>query len=84
VREVSAYFKKESAKQGLSLVTGPVPLPFYLFELGERTKVIQQELEKRNIFVRHVESWGLPQHIRVSWGLEADNRAFFRELKALV
>jgi histidinol-phosphate aminotransferase len=82
--EVSEYFKQESAKQGLSLVTGPLPLPFFLLDLGERAKSIEQELVKRNIFVRHVGSWGLPHHIRVSWGLEADNQAFFRVLKSLI
>jgi histidinol-phosphate aminotransferase len=83
-RDISTFYKKEAKKLGLNVVTGSVPLPFILLELGKRTKEIQQQLEKRNIFVRHVASWGLPQHVRISGGLEADNRAFFRELKTLL
>ena len=83
-RDISSFYKQEAKKLGLQVVAGSVPLPFILLELGKRTKEIQQELEKRNIFVRHVASWGLPEHVRISGGLEEDNRAFFRELKTLL
>jgi histidinol-phosphate aminotransferase len=83
-RDITAFYKQEASKLGLQVVTGSAPLPFILLELGKRTKDIQQELEKRNIFVRHVASWGLPDHVRISGGLEADNRAFFKQLKTLL
>jgi histidinol-phosphate aminotransferase len=83
-RDITAFYKQEAKKLGLRVVAGSVPLPFILLELGKRTKEIQQELVKRNIFVRHVASWGLPEHVRISGGLEEDNRAFFRELKTLL
>jgi histidinol-phosphate aminotransferase len=83
-RDITNYYKQESKKMGLPLVTGSVPLPFVLLDLGERAMAIQEELQRRNIFVRHVGSWGLPHHVRISGGLEADNRAFFRELKTLL
>jgi histidinol-phosphate aminotransferase len=83
-RDITSYFVKKSKELGLPLVTGSVPLPFVLLDLGERAKAIQEELEKRNIFVRHVGSWGLPHHVRVSGGLEADNQRFFSELKTLL
>jgi len=82
--EVSAFFKQQSEKMGLTLVTGPLALPFFLFDLGENAAAIAKKLRAKNVFVRHVGSWGLPHHIRVSWALEEDNHKFFRELKALV
>ena len=81
-KEVTAYYKTESNKLGLKLVTGPVALPFVLMELGPRAGAIQKELEKQNIFVRHVASWGMPEHIRISCGLRAHNEAFSCGLRA--
>lgn len=82
--EVTAYYKKEANKLGLNLVTGPVALPFVLMELGPKAEAIQKALENQNIFVRHVASWGMPEHVRVSCGLRAHNEAFFRALETLV
>jgi histidinol-phosphate aminotransferase len=82
-KEVVAFFKEQSLRHELTLVTGPLPLPFFLFDLGKDAGVIAGKLAERNVFVRHVAPWGLPDHIRVSWGLKDDNQKFFRELSAL-
>ena len=42
------------------------------------------ELRVRKIIVADAESWNLPQHLRVSYGREEENQAFFRELKAIL
>ena len=55
-----------------------------LIELGERVKPINRELRERKIIVADAELWNLPQHLRVSYGREAENQAFFRELKAIL
>ena len=55
-----------------------------LIELGERVKAITSELRVRKIIVADAESWNLPQHLRVSYGREEENQAFFRELKAIL
>ena len=82
--DVAAFFKQQSLKQGFTLDTGPLALPFFLFDFGAEAGDIAKKLAARNVFVRHVASWGLPNHIRVSWGLEEDNQKFFQELKSLV
>ncbi len=83
-RDIVTFYKRECKNLDLPLVSGPLDLPFVLVELGERAGEIQKQLEKRNIFIRHVASWGLPRHVRVSGGLPAHNEAFIRELKTLV
>ena len=45
---------------------------------------LSDELRKKHIFVRDGVEWGLPNHIRISYGREAENQAFFRELKKLL
>ena len=82
--EINAFYKVQCEELGLPIVTGSHALPFVLIELGNNAGSIQQQLENRNIFVRHVESWGLPKHIRVSGGLKKHNQRFFSELKKLI
>ena len=53
-------------------------------ELGNRTTAIRDELRKKKIFVRDGVEWALPDHMRISYGHEKENQAFFRELKNLI
>lgn len=82
VSDTRAYYEREFAKLGIPFVSGP-PI-FMLAEFGDRTTFIRDELRKNRIFVRHAEEWGLPNHIRVSYGRKAENEAFFKMLKTLV
>jgi histidinol-phosphate aminotransferase len=78
VSQMRAHYQKETQKLGLASVSGNTP--FTLIELGENAGTIKQELAKRHVFVRHGKEWGFPDHIRVTYGLEEENRAFFATL----
>ena len=82
VRQARTYYEKNFRELGISYVSGP-PI-FILAELGKRTTAIRDELRKKKIFVRDGVEWALPDHIRISYGHEKENRAFFRELKKLI
>ena len=82
VQQMRTYYKEETQKLGLDTISGHVP--FILIDVGEKAGIIQQALVKQNIFVRNGVEWGFPQHIRVSYGLEQENRAFFSNLSTIL
>jgi histidinol-phosphate/aromatic aminotransferase/cobyric acid decarboxylase-like protein len=55
-----------------------------MVELGPKSAAIAAELERRKIFVRSGEEWDMPNHVRVTFGPDADNQAFFRELPKVI
>jgi histidinol-phosphate aminotransferase len=83
-KDTTAYYKTECEKLDLAYVTGKVDLPYILIELGDQTNPIQEELQKRKIWVKKGEFWDLPRYIRVSFGLPKENKAFFNVLRKLL
>ena len=82
VSKARTFYEKNFRELGISYVSGP-PI-FILAEFGKRTTAIRDELRKKKIFVRDGVEWALPDHIRISYGYEKDNQAFFSELKNLI
>jgi histidinol-phosphate aminotransferase len=82
VQKTRAYYQRQAQALGLDTVSGPSP--FILIEFGDRVKAINSELRKRKIIVSDGESWNLPRYLRVSYGREEENQAFFRELTAIL
>jgi len=82
VQSTRAYYEQECKNLGVRFVSGHGI--FILVELGDRASAISAELQKRNIFVRTGDEWALPQYLRVSYGLEEQNRAFFAALRELL
>ena len=82
VTEARTFYEKNFRELGISYVSGP-PI-FIMAELGIRTTAIRDELRKKKIFVRDGVEWSLPDHMRISYGHEKENQAFFRELKNLI
>ena len=82
VQETRKYYEHQFADLGLTSVAGPSP--FMLVELGERSKAIFDELKRRHIFTSHGNSWHLPDYVRVSYGREHENQAFFSAMKAIL
>jgi len=73
-------FQREFAVLGLEFV--PSFANFVLVRVGDG-KAVFQALMKRGIIVRDMNSYGLPEWIRVSIGTMDQNRRFLAELKAL-
>ena len=82
VEKTRAYYEDQFAKLGLPTVSGPPP--FVLFEAGARSQTIYDELLARKIFITHGRTWNLPNYLRVSYGTEEENEAFFSALADIV
>ncbi len=82
VQETRRYYEHEFADLGLNVVSGPAP--FILVELGGRSKDVHQKLLEQHIFVTHGNSWHMPEYIRISYGREHENQAFFAALKTIL
>lgn len=76
------FYQQQCRSLGIDLVAGSAP--FALLDLGSRAKSVHQQLRERHIFVRHGSDWGLPNHLRVSYGRAPENQAFFNALRQLV
>lgn len=78
VARTRAIYEGEFRKMGLPTIVGAPP--FILVELGARAKAIREALVKQKIYVRHGGEWDLPNHLRISYGLEHENQVFFKAL----
>jgi histidinol-phosphate aminotransferase len=71
------------AKLGLAVI--PSFGNFILVDLSPRTgRAVFNSLLKRGIIVRSMDEYGFPNHIRVTYGLAGENRAFLRALKEVL
>lgn len=53
---------------------------FLTFDLGRDAAITYDALLRRGVIVRPIANYGLPQHLRVTVGTEAENRAFLDAL----
>ncbi|GGX60785.1 histidinol-phosphate transaminase [Saccharospirillum salsuginis] len=67
----------------LGLDTIPSVTNFITFKVGssEKTAALHNGLLKSGIIVRPLASYGMPKHLRVSIGLEAENKRFIESLE---
>jgi histidinol-phosphate aminotransferase len=49
-----------------------------------RGRDVFEALLERGIIVRAMEEYGFPRHIRVTYGLPAENKAFLKSLKEVL
>jgi histidinol-phosphate aminotransferase len=82
VKRTRLYFEQKFDLLDLPVVSGPPP--FMLFETGDRSQSIHDELTARKIFITHGRSWHMPDYLRVSYGTEEENAAFFEALRSIV
>jgi len=82
VQKVRKSYERQFADLGLDVVSGPTP--FILFETGDRSQEIYDEMRARKIFISHGRIWNMPDHLRVSYGTEEENEAFFAALSTIV
>ena len=53
-------------------------------EVREKAERIVNELIKSGIIVRHLKSFGWPNYIRISAGLDHENKRFINQLKEIL
>ncbi|MEY3997056.1 MAG: hypothetical protein RL344_1399 [Pseudomonadota bacterium] len=75
------YTQLTQACERLNLKYIPSKANFILIHLGEHAQTVNQSLLKQGIIVRPVASYGLPNYLRVSIGLDCENAAFITALE---
>lgn len=73
----------EAAFDGMGLEYVPSVANFILVRVG-RGREVFDALQRRKVIVRPMDGYGLPDHVRVTVGLKAENELFLRELKAVL
>ncbi|MBT5187263.1 MAG: aminotransferase class I/II-fold pyridoxal phosphate-dependent enzyme, partial [Kordiimonadaceae bacterium] len=82
IGKARTYYETEFDKLGIAHLAGPTN--FFLAETGENTVQIANELRRRKIFVRAGGEWGMPNHTRISYGLDHENEIYFKALKEII
>ena len=82
VNKARAYYERELGVLGIKTLSG-API-FILAEFGERTQDIADQLRAQKIFVRAGAEWGMPNHMRISFGLDHENEIFMAALKEIL
>jgi len=81
-REGKKYIYSELKKLGLNYV--PTEANFILVKVGKNAAFVVNELLKRGIIVRGMESFALPDCIRITIGTPSENRKLVLALKEIV
>jgi len=76
------FYEKELTAAGLKYIIGNSPL--LMVEVGEDSKTFVEKMAKENVFVRKGEDWDMPQHVRISYGLDEHNQAAVAALRKLL
>ncbi|NRB39642.1 MAG: histidinol-phosphate transaminase [Pseudomonadales bacterium] len=74
----------EAALKDLGLDFIPAQGNFITFDTGTDAAKVYENLLHRGVIVRPISPYGLPQHLRVSIGLESENAAFIAALKQVI
>jgi histidinol-phosphate aminotransferase len=82
VQQARSFFENELRQMGLRYMSGPPT--FLLVEIGQQANDIREALVRKKIYVRQGEEWALPRHLRISYGLDEEHRAFFDALRSLL
>lgn len=76
--ECYALFQNRLTDFGYEYI--PSAANFILFKVGERASELVQFLQKQGVFIREVAAYHLPEYVRVTYGLKAENERFFKAL----
>ncbi|MDP8229183.1 MAG: histidinol-phosphate transaminase [Candidatus Electryoneaceae bacterium] len=80
--EGKIYFYSECQRLGLEYV--PSEANFVLIKVPLPGRELFKKLLERGVVVRPVDGYGLPDYVRVSIGLPAENERFFSELEKVL
>ena len=78
------FFKKELDGMGIERVPSAANFITTIWGSEEQAKKITQELLEKGVIVRHLASFGWPDCIRISIGLEKENQKYIACLKEIL
>jgi len=70
--------------KGLDLFYVPSQANFVLVRIGPQAAEVADRLLRRGVIVRHMGSYGMPDFLRISVGLDQENQRFIGELTSIV
>lgn len=82
VRDGLAYLYRHLEEMGLEYL--PTQTNFFLIKVPRGGKKIYDSLLRQGVIVRAMDSYGLPDHIRVCVGLPEENRRFIESLRRVL
>ncbi len=68
----------------LGLFYVPSQANFVLVRIGDNAPAVADALLRRGVIVREMTSYGLPEFLRISVGLDAENARFIKEFRAIL
>ncbi len=68
----------------LGLFYLPSQANFVLVKVGQNAPAVADALLRRGVIVREMTSYGLPEFLRISVGLDAENARFIKEFQAIL
>jgi histidinol-phosphate aminotransferase len=81
-KRCKSFYEKELSALGLKYIVGSSPL--VMADVGEDSKTFVEKMAKENVFLRKGEDWDMPTHVRISFGLDEQNKAVIAALKKLL
>jgi histidinol-phosphate aminotransferase len=77
-----AFFYRELASMGLQYI--PTRTNFMAIDVGRPGAEVSGPLLQRGFITTALDGWGVPNHVRFSFGLPSENEAFVAALKAVI
>jgi len=82
VKEGLQYLYENLDEMGLEFL--PTQTNFFLIKMPRKGKEIYEQMLKKGVIIRSMDSYGLPDHIRINVGLPEENKRFVRSLKEIL
>ena len=82
VKEGLQYLYQNLDEMGLEYL--PTQTNFFLIKVPRKGKEIYERMLKKGVIVRSMDSYGLPDYIRINVGLPEENERFVRSLKEIL
>ncbi|MBW2458326.1 MAG: aminotransferase class I/II-fold pyridoxal phosphate-dependent enzyme [Deltaproteobacteria bacterium] len=80
-RRSREFYEARLPALGFRYVVGHAPL--IMVELGPRVQSFVDQARAAGVYVRHGKSWEMPEHVRISYGLDGHNQAVVAALQRL-
>ena len=82
VKDGLQYLYQNLDEMGLEFL--PTQSNFFLIKVPRKGKEIYERMLKQGVIVRSMDSYGLPDYIRINVGLQEENERFVRSLKEIL
>lgn len=82
VQEGLVYLYQNLGEMGLEYL--PTQTNFVLIRVPQGGRVVYERMLREGVIIRAMDSYGLPEHIRVCVGLPAENRRFIETLRRVL